>query len=610
MSDPSNSAIFDSAAFLKSAPTHPGVYRMFGEADEILYVGKAKNLKKRLASYFRTTGLTAKTELLVSQIRNIEVTITHTEGEALLLESNLIKEHRPRFNILLRDDKSYPYIYVSSHHAFPRMVVYRGARNVPGRFLGPYPNASAVHETLHVIHKLFRIRQCEDSYFSHRSRPCLQYQIKRCTAPCVGYIDEASYRHDIERALMFLEGKNTQLIEDLVQQMEQSSTALEFEKAAEYRDRIRVLQKVLEKQYVSGDSRDVDILACVSQGGQACVQVFVIRDGRNLGNRGFFPQLPEALDEADVLAAFLPQYYLQHEAPAEILLSHTPTDHELIESVLSERAGRKIKLATNVRGDRARWLSMAQHNAQSALTTRLNSRASVVQRFEALQQILELDELPQRLECFDISHTRGEATVASCVVFTLEGPFKQDYRRFNIEGIEPGDDYAAMRQALQRRYTRLKKGESPLPDILFIDGGKGQLRQAVEVLDQLDIDSVMLIGVAKGEGRKAGLEKLVFSDGREDVYLPEDSVAFHLILNIRDEAHRFAVSGHRKQRDKARQQSTLEKIPGLGPKRRHALIQHFGGIQGVKAAGVDDLVKVPGISRNMAQIIYDVLRSE
>ena len=601
---------FDAAAFLQHASSHPGVYRMFDAADGILYIGKAKNLRKRLASYFRNTGLTVKTQALVSQIQRIETTITHTENEALLLESNLIKAHRPRYNILLRDDKSYPYIFVSNKDQFPRIVVHRGARNAAGKYLGPYPNASAVRESLQFIHKLFRIRQCEDSYFNNRSRPCLQYQIKRCTAPCVGYIDEAHYGADIQHALLFLEGKNTQLIDDMAQQMEQAANALDFEKAAEYRDRIRLLQKVLEKQYISGDSRDIDVLACASEAGQACVQVFMIRDGRNLGNRSFFPQLPEATAEAEVLAAFLSQYYLQHDIPDEILTSHAPDELELLESVLSEHAKRKIKISSQLRGDRVRWIQMAQNNAQTALSTRLTSRASMLHRFEALQHILELDELPQRLECFDISHTQGEATVASCVVFTLEGAFKQDYRRFNIDGIEPGDDYAAMRQALQRRYTRLKKGEAKLPDILFIDGGKGQLRQAVEVLDQLEIDNVILIGVAKGEGRKSGLEKLVFSDGRADVYLPKDDIAFHLILQVRDEAHRFAITGHRKQREKARQQSTLETIPGLGPKRRHALIQYFAGIQGVRQAGVDDLAKVQGISRKLAQIIYDELRTE
>ncbi|MCW9014819.1 MAG: excinuclease ABC subunit UvrC [Gammaproteobacteria bacterium] len=601
---------FDARAFLKNASASPGVYRMYDQAGELLYVGKAKNLRKRLSSYFRSSGLSVKTRSLVKQIHHIEVTITHTEGEALLLESNLIKEHRPRYNILLRDDKSYPYILVTDQDRFPRIIVHRGARCKQGRYLGPYPNAGAVRESLNFIHKLFRIRQCEDSYFNNRSRPCLQYQIKRCTAPCVGYISPADYRKDIDRALMFLEGKSNQLIDDMVKQMEQAAESLEFEKAAECRDQIRMLQKVVEKQYISGDSKDLDIVACITRGAQACVQVFFIRDGRNLGNRSFFPQLPESLSASEVLSAFLPQYYLQHELPGEIILSHELDDAELIQDMLSQKAARKIKLSSNVRSDRARWVKMALNNAETALTTRMTSRAGMLKRFEALQDVLQLDELPGRLECFDISHTQGEATVASCVVFTLEGAFKQDYRRFNIEGIEPGDDYAAMRQALQRRYTRLKKGEGKLPDILFIDGGKGQLRQAVEVMDQLEVDNVLLIGVAKGEGRKAGLEKLVFSDGREELYLPEDSIAFHLILNVRDEAHRFAISGHRARREKTRRQSPLEAIPGLGPKRRQSLIKHFGGIQGVKQAGVEDLTKINGISSKLAQMIYDVLRTE
>ncbi len=601
---------FDSRIFLKNTSTHPGVYRMYDSANTILYVGKAKNLKKRLSSYFRKTGLSAKTQALVKQIHHIEVTITHTEGEALLLESNLIKEYRPRYNILLRDDKSYPYIFISENDEFPRIILHRGAKRKQGKYLGPYPNAGAIRESLNFIHKLFRIHQCEDSYFKNRSRPCLQYQIRRCTAPCVDYISAELYQNDIRHARMFLEGKSTQLIDDIVLKMEQAAENLQFEKAAEYRDQIRMLQKVVEKQYISGDSKDVDIVACVSKGAQACVQVFYIREGRNLGNRSYFPKLPEAMPEADILAAFLAQFYLQHNLPTEIIISHPPADQTLIEDVLSKQAKRKIKISANVRSDRARWLGMALNNAETALTTRMTSQAGMLKRYEALQDVLQLDEMPTRLECFDISHTSGEATVASCVVFTLEGAYKQDYRRFNIEGIEPGDDYAAMRQALQRRYTRIKKGEGIRPDILFIDGGKGQLRQAIEVMDQLQVDDVLLIGVAKGEGRKAGLEKLVFSDGRPDLYLPEDSIAFHLILNVRDEAHRFAISGHRNRREKARRQSPLENIPGLGPKRRQNLIKHFGGIQGVKQAGIEDLSKIQGISRKLAQIIYDVLRSE
>ncbi len=614
--------VFDFEHFLKHVSNHAGVYRMYDLNQNLLYVGKAKNLKKRLSSYFRKTGLSIKTTALVKKIQQIEVTITHTESEALLLESNLIKENQPPYNILLRDDKSYPYIYISSQDAYPQIVLHRGAKRKKGKYLGPFPGAGAVRDSLQFIHKLFKIRTCEDSYFSNRSRPCLQYQIKRCTAPCMAYISEARYQADINHAMMFLEGKSNLLIENLVEQMEVAAEKLDFEKAAINRDQIRMLQKVVEKQYISGDDRDVDIVACYCNGSQACVQVFFIREGRNLGNRSYFPKLPEALSETEVLSNFISQYYLQQQGAqqqtSEIILSHEVDDMQAMQQAITERLGHKIRLSYQVRSDRARWITMALNNAQSALKARMNSRSGMLKRFEALQKILQLDELPTRLECFDISHTFGEATVASCVVFTLEGAYKQDYRRFNIEGIEPGDDYAAMRQALQRRYTSLKKSKdkkenesaAKMPDILFIDGGKGQLRQAVEVMDQLQIDEVLLIGVAKGEGRKAGLEKLVFSDGREDLYLPEDSIAFHLILNVRDEAHRFAISGHRAKRDKARRTSPLEAIPGLGPKRRQNLIKHFGGMQGVKPAGVEDLAKVPGISRNLAQIIYDVLRSE
>ena len=613
-------AAFDSTRFLKNVSTHAGVYRMYDEHQQLLYVGKAKNLKNRLSSYFRKTGLSPKTQALVKQIQHIETTITHTESEALLLESNLIKEHQPRYNILLRDDKSYPYIYVSDQDAYPQIVVHRGAKRKKGRYLGPFPSAGAVRDSLQFIHKLFKIRQCEDSYFKNRSRPCLQYQIKRCTAPCVGYISEKRYQADIDHALMFLEGKSTQLIEDLVAQMETASEKLDFEKAALYRDQIRMLQKVVEKQYISGDDRDVDIVACYTNGPQACVQVFFIREGRNLGNRSYYPKLPEAMSESEVLNGFMSQYYLQQTGSqqkiSEIIISHPLGDMETMQQAVSNHLGNTIKLSHNVIGDRARWVSMATNNAETALKARLNSRAGMLKRFEALQEILQLEELPTRIECFDISHTQGEATVASCVVFTLEGAYKQDYRRFNIEGVIPGDDYGAMRQALQRRYAKLKKSkaesdtDAKMPDILLIDGGKGQLRQAVEVMDQLQIDDILLIGVAKGEGRKAGLEKLVFSDGREELYLPEDSIAFHLILNVRDEAHRFAISGHRAKREKARRTSPLEAIPGLGPKRRQSIIKHFGGLQGVKQAGVEDLAKVQGISRNLAQIIYDVLRSD
>ncbi len=636
-------ADFDSTQFLKNVSTMAGVYRMYDIQQTLLYVGKAKQLKKRLLSYFRSSGLSIKTQALVKKIQHIDVTITHTESEALLLESNLIKEHQPPYNILLRDDKSYPFIFISNNDSYPQIVIHRGTKRRKGRYLGPFPSAGAVRDSLQFIHKLFKIRTCDDTAFKNRSRPCLQYQIKRCTAPCVGYISEKKYQADIHHALMFLEGKSTQLIEDLVAQMESASEKLDFEKAAINRDQIRMLQKVVEKQYISGDDRDVDIIACYCQGAQACVQVFFVREGRNLGNRSYYPKLPESLSETEVLSSFVAQYYLQQQGAQqqskEIILSHPINDTDVLQQAISDKVGHKVRLTHQVRADRARWVKMALNNAQTALKALMNSRASMIARFEALQEVLQLDELPRRLECFDISHTFGESTIASCVVFNLEGPHKPSYRRFNIEGIEPGDDYAAMRQAIQRRYTSLKKAQanaasvsgsvsraddtkatdnqtdenatvvSHMPDVLFIDGGKGQLRQAVEVMDQLQIDSVLLVGVAKGEGRKAGLEKLVFSDGRAELYLPQDSKAFHLILNVRDEAHRFAITGHRAKRDKTRRTSLLEEIPGLGPKRRQNIIKHFGGLQGVKSAGVEDLTKVPGISRNLAQIIYDVLRS-
>ena len=599
---------FDAKAFLKNVTGKPGIYRMYNAEGKVLYVGKARNLKKRLQSYFRSSGLSPKTELLVSQIADVDVTVTHTESEALLLENNLIKEYRPRYNVLLRDDKSYPYIYISDKDRYPRIDLHRGARKKPGRYLGPYPNAGAVRETISLLQKTFRIRQCEDSYFKNRSRPCLQYQIKRCTAPCVSLISEQAYHQDIKHALLFLEGKSSQIVEELVAAMEKAADKKNYEKAAMYRDQISNLKTITERQHVSAEKGDIDIIACAAEGGQACIQVFYIRNGLNLGNRSYFPSLPEAMDIPDVLAAFIPQFYLGREVPVDIILSSKPTDASLLQQTLSAQAGRKITLSTAVRGTRARFLEMALNNARQSLASRLVSRTGLIQRFEALQDALQLESLPVRLECFDISHTQGEATNASCVVFTQDGAFKNDYRRYNIRNITPGDDYAAMRQALQRRYKKAREEQQAggiLPDVLFIDGGKGQLRQAVEVFGELGIDTVLLVGVAKGEGRKAGLEKLVFSDGRAELHLDPESSALHLIMQIRDEAHRFAISGHRAQRAKARTQSPLEDIAGLGPKRRQTLLKHFGGLQGITRAGVQDLAKIPGISSKLAQTIYD-----
>lgn len=600
---------FDSAAFLKNVTSKPGVYRMLDDKGQVIYVGKAKNLKNRLSSYFRQTGLSPKTQVMVSKIANIEITITHTEGEALLLESNLIKELRPRYNVLMRDDKSYPYIFVSDKDAYPRIALHRGARKKQGLYLGPYPNAHSVRESINLLQKMFMIRQCEDSTFENRSRPCLQYQIKRCTAPCVGYISEKAYRKDIKHAILFLQGKSEQVINELVNDMEKAADKHNFEKAAVYRDQISHLRKISERQYISADKGDIDVIACSTEGGQACVQVFYIRNGLNLGNRSFYPALPEELNAEQILTAFIPQFYLKRDVPGEIIVSVPLDEADLIAQVLSEQSRHKVKVTSRVRGERAKWVEMALNNANNSLKTRLVSRSGLLSRFEALQEVLQLDEIPVRLECFDISHTQGESTVASCVVFTPEGAFKTDYRRYNITGITGGDDYAAMKQALERRFRpakpSTKNAEQKLPDILFIDGGKGQLKQAIEVFDQLGIDSVLLIGVAKGEGRKAGLEKLIFSDGRPDLYLSIESAALNLILQVRDEAHRFAISGHRAQRAKKRRTSPLEGIEGLGPKRRQTLLKHFGGIQGITQAGVEDLAKIAGISKKLAQDIYD-----
>jgi excinuclease ABC subunit C len=596
---------FDASAFLRTLTHRPGVYRMVDTRGNVLYVGKAKDLKKRVASYFRRNVAGARIRSMVSQIGAVEITVTSTEAEALLLENNLIKEHRPRYNVLLRDDKSYPYILITAH-CFPRLTFHRGARKEGGRYFGPYPSSAAVREALNLLQKIFLLRQCEDSFFQNRSRPCLQYQIKRCTAPCVGYVDEAEYRRDVEHAMQFLQGRSGKVIQDLVNRMEEASARLAFEQAARYRDQISRLREISEQQYVSGGSGDVDIVACHVESGQACVQVFFVRGGHHLGNKALFPSLPDETPVDELLTAFLGQYYLNREVPAEIILSHEPADRESLEGMLALRRGRSVSLRVRVRGERARWLEMARRNARLALAARLASRAGMRERLEVLADELELDEPPSRMECFDISHTGGELAVASCVVFDADGPVKSDYRRFNIEGITPGDDYAAMHQALKRRYTRLKEGEGKVPDVLFIDGGRGQVAQAMDVLEELQVPDVTVVGVAKGADRRPGLETLVLSDpDRPTIILAAGSRALHLIQQIRDEAHRFAITGHRQRRARARNTSPLEQVPGMGPKRRQQLLKHFGGLQGVSRAGVAELAKVPGISRKLAEQIYE-----
>jgi len=584
---------------------------MLDKRGDILYVGKARNLKKRVSSYFRKTGLAPKTAALMSQMARVEVAVTHTEGEALILENTLIKTHRPRYNILLRDDKSYPFIYLSSDQTYPRLTLHRGARRGAGRYFGPYPNAGAVRESLHLLQKVFRVRQCEDSFFQNRSRPCLQYQIKRCTAPCVGLISAEDYAEDVRHTVLFLEGRSSAVIEELVEKMEHAAEQLDYEQAALYRDQIGSLRRVQERQYVSGESGDVDILACVISGGMACVQVFFVRHGVNLGNKIFFPRLPGDSSPQDVLSAFVAQYYLTHPIPETILMNAAPQDSALLARVLSDKAGRKVTLSHKVRGERSRWLELGIKNAEQALAARHNSQAGMSKRLQLLQEALDLDEPPARIECFDISHTQGEGTVASCVVFDREGARKSDYRRFGIRDIIPGDDYAAMEQALLRRYSRLKREECALPDLVLIDGGKGQLSSAQSVLEELQLlDEILLVGVSKGPERRPGLEILHVPAQNRELDLAPDSPALHLIQQIRDEAHRFAITGHRQKRAKARTVSPLERIPGVGPRRRQQLLKQFGGMQEVARAGVEDLCRVPGINRALAQQIYDMFHGD
>ena len=601
---------FDSKTFVRDLTSRPGVYRMIDAQGQVIYVGKARNLKKRVSSYFGRSEQPPKTRALVRQINDIQIIVTHTETEALILENNLIKELKPRYNILLRDDKSYPYIFLSTGHAFPRLSYHRGGRREKGRYLGPYPSAGAVRETLNLLQKLFRVRQCEDTFYSNRSRPCLQYQIKRCSAPCVGLINDTDYQCDVRHAVMFLEGRDSQVIDELVNRMDQASEALAFEQAAVYRDQIASLRKVLERQHVSAERGDRDVIACRVQAGVACVEVFYIRAGHNLGNKAFFPKHTADVTAAEILAAFIPQYYLGRQTPAEIIVNEMPEEGELLAKALSDSAGRRISISSRVKGERAKWLQMAVANADQDLQRRLASRSNIAQRLSLLQEALQLDSMPMRLECFDISHISGQATVASCVVFNHEGPLKADYRRFNIEDITPGDDYAAMKQALSRRYMRLKKGEGKLPDILFIDGGKGQVTQAEQVLEELQISGVLIIGIAKGPERRAGEEWLYSPEQGREFQLQADSPALHLIQQIRDEAHRFAITGHRQRRQKVQNTSTLEQIPGIGAGRRRLLLKQFGGLQGIARAGVEDLAALKGINRELAQRIYDTFHVE
>ena len=606
--DVSTEHSFDQKSFLRSLTHRPGVYRMLDAKHKVIYVGKARDLKKRVSSYFHRRFDSVKTTAMMELVARVEVTVTNTEGEALLLEYNLIKQHKPRFNVILRDDKSYPYIYVSTNHRFPRLQFHRGPRKGKGRYFGPYPSTTAVRQTLNELQKLFLIRQCKDSYFRNRTRPCLQYQIRRCTAPCVGLISEAQYANDINAAIEFLEGKNQRVIDTFVARMEEASGKQHYEQAARFRDQISRLKEIEARQVVSRTAnKDLDILGFASNGAIHCVTVLFIRNGAVIGSRDHFPRLQGETDRSRILNGFVSQYYLGRDAPSEIVLDSDIEDRELLAGELSERMGRKVSIKHRVRGDRARWLQMANTNAEQGLNLQVASNATIKRQFAALAEVLELDEAPERLECFDVSHTSGEATVASCVVFNIAGPVKSDYRRFNLRPESAGDDYGAMAEALKRRYARVKKGEVPMPDVLFVDGGKGQLAEAMTVLDELELDWLRVVAVAKGRARKPGAERLFVPGRKQAIQLPPDSPALLLIQQVRDEAHRFAIAGHRQRCAKARGTSRLERIPGLGPKKRRELLRQFGGLQGVMGAGIDDLVKVHGISRKLAESIYNDL---
>jgi excinuclease ABC subunit C len=598
---------FDAKSYVEEMPARPGVYRMLDAQGAILYVGKARNLKSRVGSYFQPSNVQPKVQALIAKTASVEVTITNSETEALLLEYNLIKKHRPRFNVVLRDDKSFPYLHLETGHDFPRLNFYRGSRREPGRFFGPYPSAGAVRETLQQLQKLFRLRNCDDLYFANRSRPCLQYQIQRCTAPCVGLISKEDYSRDVDAAIKVLEGRNDEAQLELGRRMELAAERLNFEEAARVRDQLKNLSAIQAQQIVTADANhDADVIAVASGNGEYGIALMFIRGGRSLGSTTFFPKAPLA-ELPEVLGAFVTQYYLEREAPPEIIVERDFDEMRVLEAALAARLSHKVRISSSVRGIRARWLEMMRENAEQALKMRALARDSIESSLEELRDAFDLEETPRRIECFDISHTSGTDTVASCVVFGAEGPVKSDYRRFNIAGIQPGDDYAAMHQALTRRYKRVRDGEVSAPDVLLIDGGKGQLAEAAKVLAELNVGGIALIGVAKGVDRRPGQEQL-FTLGRDTpTILAPDSIALHLIQRVRDEAHRFAITGHRRKRAKRHSQSILETIPGLGPVKRRELLKQFGGLQGVLRAGIDDFVRVRGLGRELAEVIYEHL---
>ena len=608
-SDSKNRSL-DHAVFLKTASDQPGVYRMIDAGGKTLYVGKAKSLKKRLASYFRPRGRSVKTEAMVARISAIETIVTNSEGEALILEQNLIKDNRPPYNILLRDDKSYPFIFLSEGE-WPRLALHRGVKRRKGRYFGPYPSSGAARESLVLLQKVFRVRQCEDSYFRNRTRPCLQYQINRCKAPCVGLVASDEYLQDVQDSCGFLEGRSQELIYDLIRRMESASESLEFEAAAGYRDSIHHLRKVQEKQVIAVESGDADVFGVISEPGGSCVLVMFVRQGRVLGTRHFFPDFAHDGDLAENLESFLGQFYISlaqsRDFPRDIILPLAIPGHEALTEAIRAVADKAVKLRSRVRGERKAWLELAERNARHTLNAHLADRRNIYERFLSLQQALPMSGLPERIECFDISHTMGEGTVASCVVFDQQGARKSDYRRFNIRDITPGDDYAAIAQAVERRYCRVLEEGGVLPDLLLIDGGLGQLNKAMGVMRGLQLEHVVVYGVAKGETRKPGLEVLINGHTGKEYTLDATSPGLHLIQQVRDESHRFAITGHRQRRDKKRTRSQLEDIPGVGPRRRAALLSFFGSVKGIREATVDEVSKVQGVSRQLARQILDVL---
>nr|WP_024967685.1 excinuclease ABC subunit UvrC [Pantoea sp. IMH] len=606
--------VFDAKSFLNTVTSQPGVYRMYDAGETVIYVGKAKDLKKRLSSYFRGNLSSRKTEALVDSIRHIDVTVTHTETEALLLEHNYIKLYQPRYNVLLRDDKSYPYIFLSGDE-HPRLASHRGAKQAKGEYFGPFPNGYAVRETLSLLQKIFPIRQCENSVYRNRSRPCLQYQIGRCLGPCVaGLVSEEEYAQQVAWVRLFLAGKDDQVLNQLVERMEAASRELKFEEAGRLRDQIQAVRRVTERQFVSNNGEDIDVIGVAFDAGMACLHVLFIRQGKVLGSRSYFPKVPGGTDLAEVVQTFVGQFYLQgsqaRTLPSDILLDFTLPEKDLLADSLTGLAGRKVTIQNKPRGDRARYLKLARTNASTALVSRLSQQSTIHQRLKALAEMLKLPEI-RRMECFDISHTMGEQTIASCVVFDSNGPLRSEYRRYNITGITPGDDYAAMNQVLRRRYGKALE-ESKIPDLILIDGGKGQLSQAKQVFAELDVSwdksRPILLGIAKGTDRKAGLETLFFEPEGEGFSLPPDSPALHVIQHIRDDSHNHAITGHRNKRAKVKNTSALESIEGIGPKRRQQLLKYMGGLQPLMNASVDEIAKVPGISHALAEKIFYSLK--